>query len=1106
MRLMKTVAFLSFVAAAGIAPAYASVLDDAGGPAGYAASVGKSSYGEGSAAKYFTWQKNASGDWQIRVFSDVPEAKYGPYITASYTPEEQSERMTNPADGANISGTFVSNRPPASASDGPSIFNDQSGTKGSINGIFLVDGMSGSSGEARGGAIYNKNGKFGALTGNFLGNFIAGTGSTSHAYGGAVFTIFGGFSSITGDFIGNRLTGTATYFAGHGGALAGSSSSTLGDISGDFIGNYISSTASGSSGEGGALYSYGSVGNIKGNFIGNYISAKGTVEGGAIYKSSGSLASVNGDFIGNYVRSDSAAHGGAFYNISGKVGELKSNFTENYAQTSSASTNSSIHVGGGAVYNTGYGGSLAGITGNFTDNYVLSTGKVDAYGGAIFNEMISLGNVKGDFTGNYAKATSKGDAYGGAVYNRKQSSEQGTIESLEGNFTNNYVSAVSYYNAYGGAVYNEGSLINRLSGNFISNYAKAPYAYGGAVANTGSSANITAQNAHFTGNYANGSYVYGGAVWNDNRAVMTVNGGSFSDNRATAASSGDAQGGAVYNKGTFTVTDASFYNNSVSSTNQAKALGGGVYNTGTLSVAAQTKDVVFSGNTANGVSNALYNTGTGGVTLTAAAGKNIIFDDAVNGKNGKITITGDGTVRFNNLVTDNTLTLQSGMLALGSVMQNGVLQLGRLGESAPLTVNGGGISLQDGQVHEANISKLTLNSDLELRVDADLANETVDSLTADTLTDNGFKINISSVNPITASTKTEVVLPLLNVAEGDISYTGAEKVVTPVYVYDVEYDPENAALIFTRPPDPEPSYTQFNPSLFAASAAAQLGGFFGLINSYDEVFGNMDTYWLDEDDRLQDRGNRWLRSRASFGKASLKRGPEADNTLYSLYAGLDSRGLDLENDWKAVGTFYVGYVGSQQKYLHNKVTQNGGKAGVAGMIYKNGFFLGLTLNGGIDIAKAKTEYGNDDFDSASLGLAAKTGYNWQPGDWLSIQPRFLASYSWVSVDNYETASGVEVKSDVMRVATLKPGLKIIGNFDGGWQPYAHADFVWNAVNDSHFTADGADLPELSVKPFVEYGAGLQKTFGETVQLYAQGLFSGGGYRSAGGKLGVRWAF
>jgi len=1105
MRLIKSVAVLLFVSVAGLVPANASALEDAGGPAGYAASVGKSSYGEGSAAKYFTWQKNASGNYEVRVSSDEPDASSGPYITARYSPEDLSGRESNPANGTDVSGTFVGNRVTSSSSYGAAVFNEQTGTKGSINGLFLNNGMAVSAGSPYGGAVYNKYGEFGALTGNFLGNYIEGYASS--VYGGAVFSGAKGFSSITGDFIGNHISGSPG--RSYGGAVSFSTSrSVIGDISGDFIGNYISSSSSGSSGYGGALSnSSGKVGNIKGNFVGNYISAKGIAEGGAIYSSSGSLTSVNGDFIGNYIQSSSEAHGGAFYNESGTIGELKSNFTENYAQTDSTSTSSSIHVGGGAVYNTGLGGSVAGITGNFTDNYVLSTGKVDAYGGAIFNEMISLGSVKGDFSGNHADATSRGDAYGGAVYNRARSGYKGTIESLEGNFTNNYVSAASY-DAQGGAVYNEGSLINRLSGSFVSNYAKGSYAYGGAVANTGSSANITAENVHFTGNYVNGSYVYGGAVWNDKQAVMTVNGGSFSENKAAAASSGDAQGGAVYNKGTFSVTDASFYDNSVTSSSAAKALGGAIYNSNTLSVSAQTKDVVFSGNTANGVSNALYNTGTGGVTLTTAAGKNIIFDDAVNGKNGKITLTGDGTVRFNNAVTDNALTLQSGMLAFGSVMQNGAWQTGRVGENASLTVNGGGINLQDGRVHTTDISKLILNSDLNLRVDADLANETLDSLIAGSLTDNGFKINITDIYPITDSAKTEVVLPLTNVAGGgNIAYAGGEKVVSPVYVYDAQYDPENAALILTRPASAGSSYTQFNSSLFAGAAAAQLGGFFGLLNSYDEVFGNMDTYWLeDEDEFLQDRANVWMRSRASDGKAALKRGPEADNTLYGMYAGVDSRPLELEYGWKAVGTFYAGYVGSQQKYLQNKVTQNGGKAGLAATIYKNGFFVGLTLNGGMDVVTAKTEYGDDDFESVSLGVALKTGYHWRPWESLSVQPRLLASYSSVSTENYETSSGVEIKSEVVRVATLKPGLKVTGNLGGGWQPYAHADFVWNMGNTSRFIAAGVDLPELSVKPFVEYGAGLQKAVGETVQMYAQGLFSGGGYRSAGGKLGVRWAF
>ena len=114
------------------------------------------------------------------------------------------------------------------------------------------------------------------------------------------------------------------------------------------------------------------------------------------------------------------------------------------------------------------------------------------------------------------------------------------------------------------------------------------------------------------------------------------------------------------------------------------------------------------------------------------------------------------------------------------------------------------------------------------------------------------------------------------------------------------------------------------------------------------------------------------------------------------------------------------------------------------------------------------------------------------------------SYSFVNAFDYTNAAGIRVNGDPLNAITFEPGLKFIGNLNNGWQPYAGVSVVWNVMDKTQFQASDATLPELSVKPFVKYGVGIRKTWGERLVGFFQTFFTSGGRNGVGLQAGVRW--
>ena len=615
----------------------------------------------------------------------------------------------------NINTDFINN---STSKDGGAIYNHNTSASpeiraslGYISGTFINNQTTGS---ANGGVIFNNKGYIRALMGDFIGNSAAGAG-------GVLRNVNGTIDMMQGRFIGNKA-------GGYGGVISNKVDPNTGDqnlskieiILGDFIAN---SAAKG----GGAIDMNGHLGTVIGDFIGNAaLGAKDDNGGGAIRTDNGLIDAITGDFIGNITGMD----GGAILNYASQattatLGSIKGDFIGNRANRH-----------GGAISNWAKSDVaeadtlITEVNGNFLGN---SSGK---NGGAIYN-LNTISHISGDFIANKAGQS------GSAIYN------SGTIKSINGNFTDNSGNVTS--NTFGGTLYNSGT-IDTVTGSFTNNkYTKsAGTAVGGAIYNTGTITSVS---------------------------------GDFTSNSTTTKS-----GGAIYNTGTITLASEKFTNNS------ATENGGAIYNAATnaiVNINAINKNTLFSGNTANSVYNDIYNAGT--INLNAGTyiedesikQRSITFNGTIyHNTTGNIEINKDEDVKGGSYIFNNYVGGTSGANGTFKLYNNADIKLGNAQQNnneisyGRLNVNGftndefgGIISTQNGKIdcqkdNRHYLGSITLNSDINLKIDADLSANAIDK-----------RSDTFNANSIASGTAKFVVDSILVKGDSNTQYTKALMVV-----------------------------------------------------------------------------------------------------------------------------------------------------------------------------------------------------------------------------------------------------------------------------------------------------------------------------------------
>jgi outer membrane autotransporter protein len=430
-------------------------------------------------------------------------------------------------------------------------------------------------------------------------------------------------------------------------------------------------------------------------------------------------------------------------------------------------------------------------------------------------------------------------------------------------------------------------------------------------------------------------------------------------------------------------------------------------------------------------------------------------------------------------------------------------------------------------------------------VDVDLANAEMDRIQANTYGEHTGVLNVSGVNLLSdaPSNKYEVDVYFADaglkdyVTEGFGSYapdTGHQSVVyTPIYKYEVSYDNRNNAgyFVFKRDGGVEP-YNEYNPSALDSVVAAQAGAEAAITQAFGYVFNHVDTFTkLPKYKRLslinsnkyaaaspefnnnmpnylpvEENKAFWVKPYTSFENMPLKRGPKADVISYGTLIGADSDFRELKHGWANVGSAYVGYNGGLIKFGGTSTAMNGGLLGITETFYKNNFWTAITASVGASVGEATNMYGREHFTNLLGGIGSKTGYNieFKDGKYI-LQPMMFLGYSFVNTFDYTNSAGVKIKSDPMHTITLNPSIRFVSNLKNGWQPYASVGMVWNLINETHFSANGETLPKMHVKPYVEYGLGIQRVWADKFTAFGQAMVRNNGKNGIAFTFGFRWA-
>lgn len=977
--------------------------------------------------------------------------------------------------------------------------------------------------ERKGGVIYN--------TGNlYIGCELDGTPTGQQVVfknnvgsrGGAI---------TNGDMVGNSHVDGTAYIQN---ALFES------NLAEHFEGDYGATATAGwdtaNSALGGAIANFGIL-DIKGTtFLNNIADESGY--GGAIYNGRGGNITINGNSL---FQGNSAGNaGGAIFNNIGEesafdaVTTVKNvTFDSNYAGSD-----------GGAIVNQSISNqheAILNIDGSrFTSNSATS-------GGAIRNTAQKL---EDDI--NYAKATVnidnghfnengylKVDAdteitarNGGAIYN-----DAGVV-SITGvhgktEFVNNVASQK------GGAIYNIKGDISIDNATFVGNGQNEPTTTtktenGGAIYNAYSSeadykSDITISNTTFASNKAT---QYGGAIYNAQN--VTVKDSVFTNNTAVS-------GGAIYGAAGSTTTVIAENSNVEFSTEGSDTIGLGI----------------GDGTTAAAVLNLnAHNQKVVNVQEVSATASTNAPDVNVNYNNNAYT----GTVNFNSTVENVNLSVYNGLANIHDTVDGSTVstlggeihflndQFFGTSETSnrnDLILAGGTFNVQNGVVSNIAMNSAHLFANTNLKVDVDIENQVMDNISTSNMTDPtsntltpGAYVNITDMNLINETSRESATIFFTDALPyNNVNSTNAVNGTINGKIYEYSVNKVMGSTVGMGEGNDD-VYFQFTNTLrpsddVTPTPIAQLGSFLLMDNIYRQSFANMDMITIltrderenlkrynrysnmfdDEvntfyrDKRQEDYPSAFVRAFTNLEHVQMKRGPRVSNVTYGTLIGHESGLYELGRGWDANYAVFGAYTGAHQTYNGIGVWQNGGAVGGVFTAYKGDFWAGLTANVGGWAVEATNSYGSEHFPILGTGVAMKTGYNWRLFDnKFIVQPSYMMSYSFLYAYSHDNAAGVHIKQDPLHAIEFVPGIKLIANnFRNGWQPYLAVNMTWMCIEGGRFFAEAAAFDSYTIRPFVEYGIGVQKHHGERSTGYLQAMVRNGGRTGVALTGGFRYA-
>lgn len=878
----------------------------------------------------------------------------------------------------------------------------------------------------------------------------------------------------------------------------------------------------------GAVYNSGGIIDINySSFRGNFVDASGFnfAVGGALYNLNGGVINIDTALFENNYSDGASSYGGAIANGYQSTGGTASMTIRNSVFRNNYSDGSVIPHGG-ALYNLG----IIDISGTqFDNNYVHGTDNMTyVYGGAFYNEgTASINQVA--FRNNRASSLNYSFISGGAVYNSRKLDINNSV------FDNNNVSGEENSYIAGGSIFNAGEMTINNTGITSSNIQAGNNSNisGVAVYNSNSIYfdNVTIEDSSV--NAGTDSQILGGALFNDRD--ITLKNSTISSNNLQGTEGAVVNGGAVYNNGSLAVENSIISANSTSS--QSESNGGAFYNTerGVINVKNSTIENNKNSSATGGNGGAIYNDGT--IIIENSVMKNNTNNGAPND-----IYNNNGIVEFNG---NGRTSILSGIAGNGSIIKNGAgtINLGGVNDeyTGNFNFNDGTLNLlanssyfkaqntnfgnninfnmQNREINDIQFGNLHLDGQTNLFVDANLTSRVMDTIGSNSIGGYG-SLFVKSLALEGVPESENISIHFANPVLKDYVHYTPDTLATPIYNYRVSYDSSSGNFNFLR--------GEFNPSIFTSAVATQLGGYLVQLETYKNVFSNLDMVMITPPDTRkgfslmnksanlagqfafspmlmpEQRKGIWFKPYSTFENVPLRHGPKVSNVMYGALVGGESELTELRQGWYMIYGGYASYNGSHQAYNGNSIYNNGGLIGADAVFYKGGFFSAWTLNVGANAAEASTDFGHENFAMINTGIAQKSGYNFEILERkFIIQPSILTSYSFVNTFNYTTAADVSINTKPLHALHIEPGIKFIGNFKNYLQPYFSVSMVWNIIDHARFQANDVYLTDLSVKPYVQYGVGVQKRWGERVTGFLEGMIRNGGRNGIALLFGLR---
>ena len=541
--------------------------------------------------------------------------------------------------------------------------------------------------------------------------------------------------------------------------------------------------------------------------------------------------------------------------------------------------------------------------------------------------------------------------------------------------------------------------------------------------------------------------------------------------------------------------------------------GGFLYNNGgTINLTANIVDINFSSNTVNGISNAIHdNSGT--INLLSTKKADIIFNDRITSENNTSVLNINSSASANGkIILNEDMTGYTGQVNL----YKGTIELGEKGNlfGGNMFIDNATINMVNENIQEHNFNKLTVNNNLNLILDVDLENKTMDTIFATEDSEIEGAIKVKSINLLSDSLETTKILFTSSTVLKDNVTIDIKTVNSKLYKYDVLYKDGFFEFINVD-----------NPAIIEQAVAASVGGYMTQNMVAGQAFAGVDNQILNKKsssaqtsnlyasagNQVFEENNKiekglWLRPVALQETVKINE-VEVDNNLVGTLAG-----IDLPVGQEKQVSVYIGYVGSNQKYGDEsekdiKISQTGYVIGATGLLVKENFYLGVTANAIFNKAESEKDNGTDSFDMNMYTIAAKAGYNFDIGKNWILEPNITMLYGMVNAEGYKTINNENIDSQNSNNIVIEPNIKAKWELDNGWQPYLLIGYAANMNDNVKVVAEGEEFELDKIDGYLEYGAGVNKEFiNSPWTIYAQLTGRNGGRNGFAGNFGIKYKF